>query len=390
MTLAEYVWQNRLEDPALLVLKAPKQLDFKMQAAAAQVAALQKIARKVPAWYREGLIFPPALSMEQASSERTALFKAHLLAGKSMVDLTGGLGVDVWAFAQHFREAVYVEQDEAIWQCAAHNFGTLQLGHVQCLHMEATHFLHQNTRHFDLVYLDPARRHAHKGKVAQLADCSPNILAIKDLIFQKTDHILLKTAPMLDIHLAIKQLKQVREVWVVAYEGDCREVLYHLERQASAEPDTIPVHAVSLGRKGEKDQFFDFTPALERNAGVEYGPVSHYLYEPNAAILKSGAFRSFAARYGLQKLHPNTHLYTSVVLVPDIPGRCFEVSGVAKYDRKAVQALVPQRKAHIAARNFPDTPDQLRKKLGLLDGGDVYLFACTDMEGKKVVAGRLK
>ncbi len=385
MTLAEFVWQNRLEDPVSLALKASKYPDFKMREAAAQVAALQKIARKVPSWYREGLMFPPALSMEQASSERTALFKASLIQGKRMADLTGGLGIDSWAFAQYFPEVVCVEQNDIIWQCAVHNFKALQLVHVQCLHSEAADFLNKNKRLFDLVYLDPARRHAHKGKVTQLADCSPNILEIKELIFQHSDHILLKTAPMLDIQLAIKQLQQVREVWVLAHEGECREVLYLMDRHAGSALEAIPIHAVSLGRKSETDQFFDFNFAAERLALVDYAPVAQYLYEPNAAILKSGAFRSFAQRFGLQKLHPNTQLYTSEKFVPGIPGRSFEVSGVCKYDRKAIQALVPQGKANIAVRNFPDTPDQVRKKSGLLEGGEVYLFACTDVEGKKVV-----
>jgi hypothetical protein len=186
----------------------------------------------------------------------------------------------------------------------------------------------------------------------------------------------------LDLRLAATQLGQVSKIWIIASDGDCREVLYLLEREAPP-MEVIPISAVNL--KEAENQTFDFSWAEEQGAEPVFSTAQNFLYEPNPAILKAGAFRSFGQRFGLSKLHSNTHLYTSRELVPDLPARAFQIEEVCKYDKKAVAALVPGGKANIACRNFPDNPDQVRRKLGLNDGGEVYLFAATDAEGKKVV-----
>ena len=201
-------------------------------------------------------------------------------------------------------------------------------------------------------------------------------------MLEKSPRILLKTAPLLDLRLATGQLGQVSKIWVVAAEGDCREVLYLLERTAPP-MDQITIAAVALSETGA--QTFQFTWAEEQLAVPNFSTPQNFLYEPNPAILKAGAFRSFAQRFGLTKLHANTHLYTSSSFYPGLPARSFVLAQVCKYDRKVVQAVVPGGKANITCRNFPDNPDQVRKKLGLADGGEVYLFAATDVENKKVV-----
>lgn len=380
--IQEFIWEHRNDDPHQLALSAKKYPQIPVAEVAAQVRALQKIRLKIPTWYQAGMEFPLAISQEQASSERSARFKAGLISGKKMADLTGGLGVDSYFFARKFESVTYVEQNAELLAAVRHNFGQLGVENVHFEHSTAETFLAGTEELFDLIYLDPARRDERKGKVFQLADCSPDVLKIRDQMLQKAPKILIKTAPLLDLRLAAGQLGRVTRIWVVASEGDCREVLYQLER-ATMPLDEIPIEAVALGEPGE--QRFVFSWAAEQQAELLVSKPLNFLYEPNPAILKAGAFRSFSQQFGLFKLHSNTHLYTSAELVQALPARSFVIERVCKYDRKAVQACVPGGKANITCRNFPENPDQVRKKLGLSDGGDLYLFAATDAENKKVV-----
>ncbi len=418
--LQSHIWQHRDDDPQRLALsKMPN--GWSAAFVAQQVDALRRLRHKVPAWYQPGLLFPVALSLEQASSERTARYKARLFSGKKMADLTGGLGVDTFFFAQHFGEVLHIEQRAELSEAVRHNFEQLGATNIRCLNSTAEQFLAQNTDTYDLVYLDPARRDGAGGRVFRLEDCQPNILDIKDLIFKTTPQILLKTAPLLDLRRAADQLGEVSRIWVVAADDECREVLYLLEGggwrvegggfarrnfdeggeavdggqptansqqpTANSRLDDIPICAIHLLKDGS-EQTFEFTFGTERLAQAAFSVPQKYLYEPNPAVLKAGAFRSFAQHYGLSKLHPNTHLYTSAERVPDVPGRIFSIETVCRYDRKSVAAAVPEGRANIAVRNFPDSAEQVRQRLGLRDGGEVYLFAATDVEGKKVVVCR--
>lgn len=382
VTLDEFVWLHRNDDPHQLALSGKQHPGISVGQAAAQVKALQKIRTKIPRWYRSGMSFPYTLSVEQSSSEQTAQYKASLFSGQKMADLTGGMGVDAYFFAQQFESLTYIEQKEELAAATKHNFVQLGCSNVQFETQDALHFLQHTAESFDLIYLDPARRDDRKGKVFQLSDCSPNILEIKELVLQKARQVLVKTAPLLDLRQAVLQLENVVQIWVVAAEGECREVLYLLQKEAPPS-DQIPITAVHL--RGGSQQVFSFDWAAEQAAEVRYSPPQTYLYEPNAAILKAGAFRSFGAQFGLEKLQANTHLYTSAVLQPNVPARSFVVEQVCKYDRKTVQKAVPSGQANIACRNFPDNPEQVRRTLGLRDGGDVYLFAATDMAGNKVI-----
>ncbi len=393
-SLQDFIWQHRDDDPRQLALSANKYPNIKISEVAAHIQALQKVRSKIPTWYRAGMEFPLALSLEQASSERTARFKASLFSGKKMVDLTGGLGVDSFFFSQQFESLTYIEQNAELLAAARHNFAQLGATNVHFEHCTAEDFLEKTKDGYDLIYLDPARRHERKGKVFQLANCSPDVLKIKDLMLKRSPRVLLKTAPLLDLKLATEQLGQVSKIWVVASEGDCREVLYLLERDAPL-IDEIPIQAVSLEsrpirfdkpyRSPSGAQTFAFSWAEEQQAVANFSSPKNFLYEPNPTILKAGAFRSFALRFGLAKLHANTHLYTSTEFRPNLPARSFVIEHVCKYDRKSVQIHVPSGKANITCRNFPDNPDQVRRKLDLAEGGDVYLFAATDAENKKVV-----
>lgn len=378
--MLEFIWQHREDDPARLALSGKKYPDMPVAEVASQVQALQKIRQKIPSWYRQGLYFPFPLSVEQASSEQTAKYKAGLMQAQRMADLTGGMGVDAFFFSQKVQSLIHIEQNEQLQQSVQHNFDRLGVTNVQWYAGTSESFMAGFAGKLDLIYLDPARRHEQKGKVFQLSDCTPDVLSLKESMLRLAPRVLLKTAPLLDLKQAAEQLGCVSAIWVLAMDGECREVLYLLEREA---PASIPITAVHL--HGGKEDAFRFTWADEKQADTAFLFPQRYLYEPNAAILKAGAFKSFAQQYGLGKLHQHTHLYTSEALAPNVPGRRFVVEQVCKYDRKVVQEAVPEGKANITCRNFPDTPDQVRKKLGLKDGGEIYLFAATVADQQRVV-----
>lgn len=380
-----FVQEHLNDDLHRLLLSAHRFPDVSVPAAVGQIEALRKVRSKIPAWFRFDLEFPPVLSVEQASSEQTAHFKANLFSGNKMADLTGGMGVDTFFFAQHFKQVTYLEQNPELADLARHNFGVLGATNIRVVAMLAEDFLNQNTDHFDLIYIDPARRGDRQQRVFRLEDCTPDIVQIKDSLLETADRVLLKTAPLLDLNLAVEQLQSVAHIWVVSVDNEVKEVLYLLDKSAPSIGD-IPIEAVGLG---EAPRFFSFTRLEEQAALPPYAAPQRYLYEPDAAVLKAGAFKSFARRFGLSKLHPNTHLYTSETFVPNVPGRSFTIETVLRYDRKAVQQAIPGKKANVAVRNFPDSAEQMRQKLGLMDGGELFLFGTTDLEERKIlVLGR--
>jgi hypothetical protein len=382
----EFVAQHASADPARLVLEAHRYPHVPVREAAAQVAARQKAKAKLPSWHAQPeVLFPPSLAMEQCSSEASARFKAQLLAGQSLVDLTGGLGVDSWAFAQRFGQVAYIERQAGLCALARHNFPRLGVGHVAVHQAEAGKYL-EHCAPADAVYLDPARRNLAGQKVARLADCEPDLAALWPQLAQKTAQVLVKTAPLLDLAAGLAELAVfapgwAREVLVVAVDGEVKEVLYWLARPPGpAEP---LVRAVNLAQGTVTE--FAFARSAESAAAAPLGQPDSFIYEPNAAVLKAGAFKLVAQRFGLAKLHPHTHLYTGPQLVAGFPGRAFRLLGVAKPDRKALAAWVPGGQAHLATRNFPLSVAQLRRQLDLRDGGEVYLFATTLLDQRKVV-----
>jgi hypothetical protein len=367
--------------PERLLLSAARYPGVPVAEAVTQIQALQKLRDKAPVWFNTALRFPPRLSIEQASSGATAAFKASLVQGKTMADLTGGLGIDVQAFAQRFETAVYLDQNPQLVELARHNFAVLKAGNIEVLEGETGAFLGKNTRHFDLIYLDPARRDASGGRVFRLEDCTPDVLNLRTKLFAHAHQVLIKTAPMLDIALALRQLEFVQKVWVVSVDDEVKELLFLLENKTGL-GDKTPIEAVNLGKM---PFHFVFSKKEEQAVTAPFAEPQTYLYEPPATIFKAGAFNTFAQRYGLKKLHTHTHLYTSETLNPEVPGRVFRILAITKYDKKAVAALIPGAQANVAVRNFPDTAEMVRKKLGLKDGGEVYLFAVTTEGGKKIL-----
>ncbi|WP_188501524.1 THUMP-like domain-containing protein [Pontibacter amylolyticus] len=378
----DFIKQHQHRNPAELMLQAGRYPQLPVSELVKQIQARQKATDKLPTWAAHpDVVFPTTLSVEQTSSEATAAYKASLVKGKLLVDLTGGFGVDSFFFAKHFEQVVHVEQNSGLSEIAAYNFKLLGAANINAVNTTAEDFLQGFTGHADVLYLDPARRGDRQEKVHLLQDCEPDVLQLLPLLFEKADAVLLKTSPMLDIELALEQLGAVAQVWVIALHNECKEVLYMLQPQAATNPER---HAINLLPDGSS-QVLTFTKEREEQTIVSFADPKAYLYEPNAAILKAGAYRSLASQFGLYKLHPNSHLYTSDQLIPGFPGRSFACQGVGRYHKKEILARLPQRKANITVRNFPESVADIRKKTGIKEGGADYLFFTTDMHQKPIV-----
>lgn len=378
-----YMAAHLHDDPAHLALQARRHPGLPVPALVRQIQARQKARAKLPAWAdNPDLMFPPALSVEQASSDRTAAFKASLVDGARLADLTGGFGADTACFAARVQHVDYVERDARLADVVRYNFAQLGVRNVTVHHADAVHFLRNTTEQFDWLYLDPARRDSAARKTFRLADCEPDVLKLLPLLLRRAPRILLKTSPMLDIEQAILELGHVRRLWVLAVHNECKEVLYELGEEPAVDPER---YAVDLRRDGAQHEF-RLNRAREARATPRYAEAQQYLYEPNAAVLKAGAFRSIGSAFELLKLHQHSHLYTSDTLRLDFPGRIFKVLATEKADGDALKAyLGPEARAHVTTRNFPFSVAEFRRRTGIREGGHVYLFATTDLRSRPVV-----
>lgn len=381
----QFIQDHIGDDVQRLLLRLSGNTTLNIRKLANQIIARQKAHHKLPTWYaNQQLIFPPALSVEQASSEQTARYKASLVKGDLLVDLTGGMGVDSWAFAQRVEQVIYVERNETLAALTAHNLPLLSdlTIPVTILAQDGLEFLQKYPKAPDWIYLDPARRDDQGGKVVRLDNCEPNVVELWPLLRQKAHYILLKTSPLIDIDATLRQLPGVEAVYIVAVQNEVKEVLF-VAGQLSAELDQVWLTAVNL--TNAEPVVFRFRRNDERTADIRFGNPERYIYEPNAALLKAGAFRILAARLGLKKLAPNSHLYTSSEQI-DFPfGRTFVVQAICKPDRKSLQSALANQplKANLTVRNFPQSAEELKKKLGLHDGGDIYMLATSLQNGDK-------
>lgn len=378
-----FVFEHLNADVGQLLLRAHLYPGVDVRAAAIQIQARQKAKHKLPRWvaHRE-VVFPPTLNLEQGSSDMTAAFKAHLAQGHTLIDLTGGMGVDFEAMSRRFEQAFYLEQNADLATLTAHNLRVLGVHHASCHIGDSLEWLKNFGGLADWIYLDPARRSKTQQKVVFLADCEPNILEIKELLFQKTNNVLLKASPMLDIDLALGQLLHTREVYAVMVENELKELLFALSPGLWPDPQ---LHAVSIQKNGSWELYSMRRSDEHKAPPLRLSAPQRYLYEPNVALLKFGGFKYLAAKFGLDKLHPNSHLYTSGQLVPRFPGRSFEVLDVQALDKKALRGWLAEGKANVTVRNFPLSVQQIRQKLSLNEGGELYLFATTEASGKKIV-----
>jgi len=365
-----FIKEHEHSDLNRLLLNKHKYPHIPIDLVVNQIKARTKAKYKLPLWYKtEGVIFPPLLSMEQCSSEQTALFKASLIKGTLAIDLTGGAGVDSFYLSKQFEKVLYVEQNKELAQLTKHNFKVLGADNITVINQLSESFLAEFKGLADLIYIDPARRDQNQ-KVFLFESCSPNILSLQKELLEKAKRVIIKASPMLDISKGIHQLLQVEQVHVVALKNEVKELLFIQSQQTTG---SILIQAIDLFNKSI------FSTTWEDKMSASIGEIKQYLYEPNAAILKTGKTDTLCALYKVDKLNPNTHLFTSNLLIKNFPGRVFKIEKEVKYDKKEIQKLVPSKKANIAVRNFPDSVEALRKKTGIVPGGTTYLFGVRTM-----------
>ena len=379
----QFISKHENDDLFTLKLHHKINQEVDIDVAIRQITGRQKIKLKVPLFYNtEGILYPVQLSLEQSSSESTAKYKSSLCEGDTLVDLTGGFGVDCCFMSERFNQVVYVERHAELCELAAHNFNTLNKKQIRVIHSETEKYLSE-MKPVDWIFIDPARRGTSGNKVVLLSDCEPDVSALSTLLLEKATQVMIKLSPMMDITAALKNLPQTSEIHIISVENECKEVLLILSPHI---PTNIKIKTINLGKKNQH-QIFDFQHEDEHMADASCSSkIEKYLYEPNAAIMKSGAFKLVGTRFGLQKLHINTHLYTSTELIPDFPGRIFQVDKVWATSKKELKEQLKRvPKANISTRNYPLTVDELRNKLKIKDGGEVYLFACTVDDDHKVI-----
>ena len=359
-----------------------------MPLAIRQINGKQKIKTKIPTFFENNdILYPVQLSLEQSSSESTAKYKSSLCEGKTLTDLTGGFGIDCYFLAHHFEQVSYVERNATLCEIATHNFKVLGQKNIGIFNTESELFLKEMSP-VDWIFIDPARRNESGKKVVFLSDCEPDVSALTSLLLEKSDKVMIKLSPMLDISAAVRELPHTTEIHIISVENECKEVLLILTQHFSGNKK---IRTINFS-KNKADQVFEFYIEDETNTTPTYSSsIGKFIYEPNAAIMKSGAFKLIGNKFGLSKLHSNTHLYTSPELSLEFPGRIFEVQkvwGSSKLELKELAEKTP--KANISTRNYPLSVDDLRKKLKIKEGGNVYLFACTLSDERKVIVECMK
>ncbi|MCZ8089855.1 RsmD family RNA methyltransferase [Flavobacterium sp.] len=344
-----------------------------------QLAAKQKAKSKLPTWFKtHNIYYPSKISVEQTSSEKTAQYKASLISGNNLIDLTGGFGVDDFYFSKTVAKVVHCEINSELSKIVKHNFEQLNVKNVDCFADDSSEVLQKLNQKFDWIYIDPSRRNDSKGKVFMLKDCLPNVPELLDFYFNFSDNIMIKTAPILDISAGISELKNIAEIHVVALENEVKELLFILKKNHKS---TIEIKTVNLLK--DKNEAFQFQINSEAKK-TNFAAPKKYLFEPNAAIMKSGGFDAIATQFELEKLHQHSHLYTSNELL-DFPGRIFEIQNTLEYNKANMKSFLENQKANITTRNFPETVENIRKKWKIKDGGNVYSFFTTDMTNSKIV-----
>lgn len=420
MEISESTWafiaKHRREDVRDVALHAKHDGDVDVPFALEQITGWQRASLKLPDWAsHDGLIFPPQVPMEQCSSQFTAQYKARLAqrllaeeavdddSPTSLVDLTGGFGVDFSYMSRVFNRAIYVEQQSILCDIARHNFPILGLDHAEVINDDSTAVLDTLGR-VSMIFLDPARRDDHGSRTYAIADCMPDVLTLKDMLLAKAPTVMVKLSPMLDWHKTVADFAgAVHEVHIVSTGNECKELLLVLGRGRYASPLVVcandeQVLSYKAGDNSDNHTTISDSALAARNTcNTEDSPSeesandfdsSHwkYLYEPNASIMKAGCFDVLEQRFAVHHISPNSHLFVAAEPIANFPGRSFAIESIATMNKKELkQLLAGLTHANIAVRNFPLTVAQLRKKLKLKDGGSTYLFATTDAQGRHLV-----
>lgn len=376
--MQQFIQDNLLKDLPSLILKGSPFKEISIQELAGQILSKSKCQKKLPTWFEtRGIYYPKPVSVEQTSSEITAGYKSTLVTGDSLIDLTGGFGVDSYYFSKKIDKVVHCETDKVLSDIAAYNFKVLAAYNVDCKNTDGIEFLTHADNDYDWIYVDPSRRSSNQAKVFKLEDCLPDVTLHLDVFFKRSSHIMIKLSPFLDITSTINSLGFVKEIHIIAVKNEVKELLFLIEKGYTGPVNLRAVHIVN-----KTTEVFEANFPSHREA--TYSLPKKYLYEPNSAILKSGLFNEVSYQLGVDKLHVNSHLYTSNELIY-FPGRSFMIQSVIRYNKKLIKKTFGFSKANITTRNFHESVSGIRKKTGLKEGGEDYLFFTTDFQDKAVV-----
>lgn len=374
-----FIQNNLKTDINKLIFKGSPFENITIQELANQILAKQKSEKKLSQWFNtKDIYYPEKLSIEQTSSEITAEYKSNLISGDTIIDLTGGFGVDCLAFSKKFKNVIHCEINEQLSEIVKYNYEKLGVSNIKTIAKNGVNFLKQFNERLDCIYIDPSRRHDIKGKVFLLKDCLPNVPENLDFLFTKADTILIKNSPILDITSSINELKFIKEIHIISVKNEVKELLFILEKN-NKEFIKIKTHNILKNNTQE----FKFT--YKSNNKPAYSIPQNYLYEPNAAILKSGGFNEVSYQLKINKLQQHSHLYTSEELITNFPGRIFKINNIHSYNKKKIKKILKLDKANISIRNFPKTVAQIRTETKIKDGGDTYLFFTKNINNELII-----
>jgi len=375
----KFIKEHLHENLTKLILKGSPFPDVSIQEIATQISGLKKAKNKLPTWFKnQDILYPPNLNLEQTSSEITAKYKSELINGSTLIDLTGGFGIDDYYFSKKFEKVIYCELNKELSHLATHNFKTLGALNIKSHNGDGLKILAELDEKVDWIYLDPARRDDYGGKVFLLEQCTPNVHENLKLLFQKSDNVLIKSSPLLDLSAGISELRKVVEIHIVSVNNEVKELLWVLNRNISKK---IKIKTINISNK--ETQCFE--ALLDEESGSSaYSLPLNFLYEPNPAIMKSKLFSALSSETNTYKLQANSHLFTSKEMQP-FPGRRFEIIDIIPYNKKALKRSLKLKKANITTRNFPKSVNEIRKELKIEDGGNDYLFFTTDLNNDKIV-----
>ncbi len=361
-----------------IALKKSPFLKVSSQELAQQLVGKQKAKNKLPSWFNNNSIYyPPSLNLEQTSSEKTANYKAGLVSGTTLVDSTGGFGIDSVAFSKKVTTVFHCELNTELQQIAAHNFSIFSCNNIESNNCNGIEFA-LNHSNVDWVYIDPSRRNEAKGKVFFLEDCLPNVPVVVDELLDVATSVLVKTAPILDISIGLRELKYVKEIHIVAVNNEVKELLWVLNKSNTSNPS---IHMVTMYDAFENNLMVKL--GVEQMSSADFSDPLKYLYEPYAPLMKAGMFNWLSEAFKAKKIHSQTHLYTTNEFI-DFPGRKFEILAVYPFNKSAMRLLV-KSKTNVVSKNFKMSVAEIRKKYKLQEGLEQYLFFVTDATNKPIV-----
>ena len=384
--LMAFIQAHLSDDPDRLLLSASRYPEIDMPFVVAQITARRQIKEKLPTWYQqEQLLFPAKIAAEQCSSEQTALYKQQLVTeGDTLCDLTGGLGIDSYYFSRRVKQVYYIERFPSYCEVARANMATLGARNVVVLEGDSTQWLDQLPA-IDVFYVDPARRGEGNKRMFALSDCEPDLTQLLPRLLAKAPRVIAKLSPMADLRQTLALLPTTQAIHILSVKNECKELLFVIGREPRE--SAVPIHCVHLTKQAASDECFVCSLEAEQQAASHLATtLRRYLYEPNASVLKAGAFKQVACQFPVEKLQVSSHLYTSDHYLDQFPGRRFEVDEVIPFHSKSCKQLAGQSlQANVTTRNFPLTVEALRKKCRIREGGDIYLFATTGPKEEKLL-----